>query len=177
MLLMVLIIIIGWQTKSDNKKRNIQKDNSLIVNTKNAQKVILKYGNSLDIELNYIGLNHLLSMYYYTNKTNNWFLVFDEEAFPAAIILPQNQSNMTSRATRFYPQNGAIREISQQTNNNYNGPYYLFDYNGYLIVSGFYKEGYESGIWRHYDKEGKVIESVNANIDKSNIRKRFGIEE
>lgn len=173
-----ILFFLGCQTKPLKKELNSGKDqDTLILNAANAIGVKVNHGDSTKVVLSYGGPDVILNLDYFNGHTNSLNISFGENSrvFPEVIMLPPYGPDHASRAYRLNPENGSINEISNSLNNDFDGPYYLFDKDGILIVSGFYKKGCCKGIWRHYNKDGGILEIINADRFDIDVLKHFGV--
>jgi hypothetical protein len=154
-------------------------NDNLSYDVKNALSVKIKHGDSTNLLLQYGGPSVLHDIDYNINGKNSFHITFgkDDISHPAFLSVPHFEKDTIQMLYRFDGSNGIIREIQRAQNNNNNGPYYSFDSEGALKVSGFYKNGYYSGIWRLYDHNGNILETVNSDSNKVDVLKHFKIIE
>lgn len=141
--------------------------------------VMIKHGDSSLFVLKYMDPNTLFQIQnVYQGKTGFKLTVGGyNQSYPSALFILPTQSNKLSRSYHFFNRTGVITRIATQNDHQYEGPYYEFDSDGVLIVSGFYnKDGYAVKIWRLYNNNGEIVETINADTTKMNILKKFGRE-
>ncbi len=157
--------------------QNDQLNDTVYVNAKNALDVKVKHGDSTNVTLKYGGPDVLLDINYHNGSVNPINISFGEYStlYPEFILLSEIRHPDVKRSYYFNSQNGSISTIRTTVNNDFDGPCYLFNANGIMIVSGFYKKGYCAGIWRHYDATGNILETINADVYKIDLLKRFGV--
>lgn len=158
----------------DTNKGNLD---TVYYETKNAQSVKIRHGDSTITILEYGGPNILTGVKYTRSGINSFHMSFGEEqiAYPEFISMPQSRAKLNTTVYRFNGSNGMITEIQQSTSNQFSGPYYLFGKYGILRVSGFYKNGTCTGIWHHYDDKGNILETINADLKNMDVLKYFKI--
>jgi len=178
---LIIFVLFFTACKPKTHIEPVSKDpalDTLNFDGKNAASVRIKHGDSINVVLKYDGPNVLTDIAYNTHSNNNFNIFFGEgsEVFPEVVMLPLSKFNSRIKAYRFHNTNGILHEIRQSLDSGYDGPYYLFDENGILTVSGFYKKNDYSGIWRHYDSKGNILETIDASKSKIDILKHWKFE-
>ncbi len=69
---------------------------------------------------------------------------------------PQNKSGLRDGRWFFYDEKGNEMSMTEYTNGKQNGFIFVRYPNGTMRYTGEYTMGKESGLWRFYDKNGKV---------------------
>lgn len=78
-----------------------------------------------------------------------------------------------AKCTKGYYENRKIRFIAFSHNEELNGPFEMYDSEGFLTYKGKYVNGKKHGKHLYYDESGKIKEEQTYNYDKLISRKKL----